>query len=341
MQTQDKEIAIINSKKNNLSERLADYQAEKSTINDNINELTKGLSNNVIEYIDKETGQKITTTSSATRKEFTRQLNDAKERRDKISDEIVRLSEEIGEYDTEMLGIEMDPETSGEIGILKSIAKLTGRGSEVIINWFIWAIMLVFDPLAISLVIGANIIFKDQGKLREREELVESADEKIAELKRKEGEFNVIQKDFDDRLNKVEEKERELEEKRNKMNSIINEKESDIKRREREIEDKLIDLNDSRVKTEEEIKAEKSKINDLQYELTEQRAKLAEEKETFKRENGDIITAKKQIDKDKEEILNREKEMEDKYEEYKTLKGRIDDWRKLHWKIRRNTPPPN
>jgi hypothetical protein len=57
---------------------------EKSTINGAISELRAGLSNNVIQYKDRETGQIITTTSSSTRRALERQLDQAVERQTEI-----------------------------------------------------------------------------------------------------------------------------------------------------------------------------------------------------------------------------------------------------------------
>jgi predicted nucleic acid-binding Zn-ribbon protein len=340
MQIQDKEVMIIQSKKDNLSDRLADYQTEKATINTNISELTKGLANNKIQYIDKETGEKITTTSSATRKVFQKQLEDAKERRDKISSEIIKLSEEIGEFDREMLEIEYDPETSGEIGILKSISELTGKASSVVINWFIWAIMLVFDPLAISLVLGANMIFKERSREEDNEELANTADDKIKELKAKEVEFDKISKDFEKRLKAVSDKEEAFNQNTSSITTDIEERENEIKERERKIEDKLINLNDSKTKTKGEIKVERNKLTNMQYEITEERARLVQDKEDFKKDNVDIIEAKKSIEKEKHDLQKRSDDMDAKYEEYVTLKKQIDAWKALHWKRRRNVKPP-
>jgi len=58
-----------------------------------------------------------------------------------------------------ILEIESKTELAGELGPLKYIAKLTGYPMDKIINWFILLIILVFDPLAISLVIAANFAF--------------------------------------------------------------------------------------------------------------------------------------------------------------------------------------
>jgi len=298
------------------------------------------LSNNKIQYIDKKSGELITTTSSSNRKAYQEQLNDAKERRDKISDEIISLSEEISGYDEEMLEIEYDPETSGEIGVLKSIAELTGRGVETVINWFIYAIMLVFDPLAISLVIGANIIFKEKSLEEANKQLANTAGDKIKELKDKEAEFDIISKDFEKRLKEVTDKEDSFNQNTGLINSDIEARENEIKERERKIEDKLISLNDSKTKTKEEIKSEKDKLTNMQYEITEERARLAQDKEDFKKDNIDIIEAKKSIEKEKQDLQKRSNEMDAKYEEYTKLKSQIDKWKALHWKQRRNQKPP-
>lgn len=337
---QEAQIEIVEAKKSNKQEQLADYRAEKTELTTNISELTKALSNNVIEYIDKETGEKIRTTSSATRKVLQKELADAKERRNKVSEDIISLTEEIGNFDTEILEIENDETISAEVGILKAISKLTGKPDEVVINWFIWAIMFVFDPLAVSMVFGANVIFKQRSKEDEKEKLAKDADDKIAEFESKKKEYDKITAEFEKRLQAVEDEEKAARERLSSMEDGIKDKESDIKKREREVEDMMLKINSDRDKSVEEMKRQKDKIKDLEYKLTEDRSKLAQEKEDFKREHKSVEEALKNIEKDREDINKREKEMEEKLEEYRTFKNKIQNWEKLHWKQRRNIKPP-
>ena len=70
-------------------------------------------------------------------------------------------------------------ETSGELGPLKYISKLSEISMDKIINWFILIIVFVFDPLAISLVIAANFAFN---KLKQPTQLA-IYDEKPTESK--------------------------------------------------------------------------------------------------------------------------------------------------------------
>jgi hypothetical protein len=77
--TIDAQIALIETKRDNVKEQLAVYTTEKESINSAVADLRAGLANNVIQYKDKE-GNLITTTSSATRKALEKQLDQAIER---------------------------------------------------------------------------------------------------------------------------------------------------------------------------------------------------------------------------------------------------------------------
>jgi septal ring factor EnvC (AmiA/AmiB activator) len=80
----DKNVAVYDLKRDRFSVQLEDIRTERNSLTESIKELSKGLSNNVIQYKD-EDGNIITTTSSATRKVLERQLNDSKAQRDKLS----------------------------------------------------------------------------------------------------------------------------------------------------------------------------------------------------------------------------------------------------------------
>lgn len=49
-----------------------------------------------------------------------------------------------------------------DVGTFKFVAKSLGTELDQAVNWFIWTIMLVFDPLAVSLVICFNFILKQR-----------------------------------------------------------------------------------------------------------------------------------------------------------------------------------
>ncbi len=159
----DKNVAVYDLKRDRISVQLEDIRTERNSLAESIKELSKGLSNNVIQYKD-EDGNIITTTSSATRKVLERQLNDSKAQRDKLSSTEEALVDSITRIDIIKLDIETDSDIAAEIGPLKYIAKLTDKTIDQVVNWFIIALMLVFDPLAVALVIAANTIFYNTKK---------------------------------------------------------------------------------------------------------------------------------------------------------------------------------
>ena len=152
----DKQTEVVELKKNRFQESLKSYQLEKEQLNESISELSKGLSNNVIQYKDKETGEIITTTSSSTRRALEAQLNDSKQQRNSISIKIEALTDTITKLDLQILDMESNNEVAAEIGPLRYLSKITGKSMDVIVNWFTLLIVFVFDPLAVAMVIAIN-----------------------------------------------------------------------------------------------------------------------------------------------------------------------------------------
>ena len=164
----DSQIALVEVKRDNIREQLAVYNEEKTSINTAVTELRSGLSNNKIQYKDRETGQIITTTSTSTRKALEKQLDQAIERQTEINTKVDDLNEQLFEYETEIVKIKTGTDLAGELGPLKYISGLTGTPMDKIINILLLTIIFVFDPLAIALVIAANYAFEQlKNKTRE------------------------------------------------------------------------------------------------------------------------------------------------------------------------------
>jgi len=155
----NKEITVIEMKKSRFQEQLDGYTTEKNQLANSITELTKGLSNNKIQYRDKETNQIITTTSSSTRKVLTAQLNDMKQQRNNVSIKMESLTDSITSLDLQVLDIESNSTIANEIGPLKYVSELLDRPMNQVVNWFILIFIFVFDPLAIVLLIASNKAF--------------------------------------------------------------------------------------------------------------------------------------------------------------------------------------
>ena len=155
----EKQVSIIELKKERFNEQLISYSTEKTQLAQSITELSKGLSNNKVQWKDKETGQIITSTSSKTRKVLQIQLNDFKDQRNIVSKKIESLSDSITKLDLQVLDIESNSEAAVEVGPLKYVSELLEKPMDSVVNWFILIFIFVFDPFAIILLISANKAF--------------------------------------------------------------------------------------------------------------------------------------------------------------------------------------
>tara|TARA_Y100000593_G_scaffold59511_1_gene110374 strand:- start:273 stop:1091 length:819 start_codon:yes stop_codon:yes gene_type:complete len=142
----DKHTLVLQTKQNRFQEQL---KGEKELLL----YYTEALSNpTMIQYIDKKTGQLVTTTSSRQRKLMTSQLNEVK-------NNVYMLNDSISTYDMKILEKEVSNELARELGPLKYVAKSLGIEMDKVVNYFLLLIVFVFDPLAICLVIAANFAF--------------------------------------------------------------------------------------------------------------------------------------------------------------------------------------
>ena len=142
----DKHTLVLQTKQNRFMEQL-------KSENEAVKFYTEALSNpTMIQYIDRETEQLVTTTSSRQRILMTSQLNEVKTK-------TYALTDSISKYDMMILDKEINNESSRELGPLKYVAKSLGVEMDKVVNYFLLLIVFVFDPLAISLVIAANFAF--------------------------------------------------------------------------------------------------------------------------------------------------------------------------------------
>ena len=158
--TVDAQIALLETKRDNYQLQLEGFVQERDELNSSISDLRAGLSNNKIQYRDKETGQIITTTSSSNRRTFERQLDQALSRQEILNTRIDVVNENVFTLETEIVEVETTSEVAGELGPLKYLSGLTGIPMDRIINYLLLTIIFVFDPLAIALVIAANFAFE-------------------------------------------------------------------------------------------------------------------------------------------------------------------------------------
>ena len=156
----DKSLIIINQKQVRFEEQKEDLKIEKQSLTKSISDLRIALSNPTqVQYIDKASGQLITTSSSSARRALQSELSIATTNRDGINIRIEAIMDSINSTDMALLDKEISNEAESELGPLKYLAEITGQDMSVVVNWFLLLIIFVFDPLAIALVVAANMAF--------------------------------------------------------------------------------------------------------------------------------------------------------------------------------------
>ena len=228
----DRQVEVVELKKSRYQEQLDSFIEERNNLSVSITELTKGLSNNVIQYTDT-TGRLITTTSSATRRVLNDQLDDSKEQRDRISLRIEALTDSVTKLEISILDIEGSSELAAEVGPLKYMSEISGLPMSKVVNIFALMIVFVFDPLAISLVLAFNTSLKidrgetDKKKVVEKRILYDDIDEDDDKLQ-----SEIVENSFEDyRVELSDEQEKilaDIVEESNDVRDIIEYDEADL-----------------------------------------------------------------------------------------------------------------
>ena len=310
----DKQVKVLDTKREMFQTQLNDARSEKERINQNIAELTKGVSNNFVQSKDRN-GNIITTSSSANRKVYEEQLKSSQKRRDDILLIETSLNDSITKIDLKKLDLETNTDIAGEIGPLKYIAKLTGKSMDEVINWFFIALMLVFDPLAVSLVVGANVIFRDKNKEKEKLKLSQEIDQKIIEFDERKKEIEKINSDLDNREKNVSNREIELDSLSKEREDLFNGK---IKELEDEYEEKENSLELEYQKSKESLNERTIQLDDLQVEMDNKIESLMKDfkikQESFdsfvKDEKDKLEIEEKKLKELKKDLDNKEKSID-------------------------------
>ena len=148
-------IKNLETKKSRFETQLTQINTEKDAVNKNINALTAALSNNVIQYTD-QNGNQVIRTSSANRKAYELQLSSSNTRLEQLNNKQMQLTDSVTNTDLQITDLQTNSDVAAEIGPLKYIAKITGSEMDTVVNWLIILLIIVFDPLAIVLLISAN-----------------------------------------------------------------------------------------------------------------------------------------------------------------------------------------
>lgn len=107
-------------------------------------------------------------------------INKANIEIDNSKNKISELSEKIKTINKLLLNLKSEESKSTDIGTLRFVSEMFGVDVSVIVKWFTLIIVLVFDPLAVCLVIAYNnsITKKPNIKIPDKVSVVEDDDKK-------------------------------------------------------------------------------------------------------------------------------------------------------------------
>lgn len=176
---QEKISQTVIQKRDRYEEQKSELIKEKDVLNQSISDLTKALSNpTTIQYIDRETGQLVTTTRSSDRKVFTEQLEMDKQRLGVLSNKLDVLNDSITNFEIKLIEISSNSQATTDLGPIIYLHKITGWSMDKLVSIFILLIVIVFDPLAIAMVLFFSIIINPPA-IEIKKESIETIEEEI------------------------------------------------------------------------------------------------------------------------------------------------------------------
>jgi len=160
----DKGLVVLQQKQTTYQDNKKDFQTEKLQLNQSISDLRISLSNpHQVQYIDRETQQLITTSSSSARRDLKKELALTIKERDTLNKKLEIVQDSILKIDVQLVELQISNEEQRELGPLKYISALTGKSMDRVVNWFLLLIIFVFDPLAIAMIVAMNFAFSRGG----------------------------------------------------------------------------------------------------------------------------------------------------------------------------------
>lgn len=107
---------------------------------------------------------KSTTGNGTTIRTAQTALNNADKDVKTLQKEISNLSNQRDSLKGASIGKQVEIDTNADIGTFVYIAKMFNTNLDTVVKWFILIIVLVFDPLAVALVIAVNFLLKQNNE---------------------------------------------------------------------------------------------------------------------------------------------------------------------------------
>ena len=160
-QVADSQIAIVENKKTYFLENIERIESQMESKNTRISTLTS-LRSQQETRLDSLYNRGRHSSARKTEKLIKEANEDIKYLEvdiDSLNTKINALNDSINNINLDVLDIQISNEAAAELGPLKYLAELLNKPMDIVINWLMLILIFVFDPLAVALVLVANIAF--------------------------------------------------------------------------------------------------------------------------------------------------------------------------------------
>jgi len=151
---------LIKIKKEIYDNRVVDNKKEIETLNSNLQELSKGYNQNT-QSQQMIKGQVVTNVIVGNKKGLEKQMDLLNLRKYKLDSLNSKFHDSIQTLELKIIEIENSNESASELGPLKYLSQLLNKPMNQIVNWLIILIVIVFQPLALLLILTAMFAFKN------------------------------------------------------------------------------------------------------------------------------------------------------------------------------------
>ena len=174
----DNKIEFLDNKAKFYEDDIQRYDKELTQISSNISILSNAKAQSIQVRDTTVSGGVRSTISTAELRLSQKRIEVEEENRKAVQEKRQVAADSLQKFRLEILNLDNNSEVAGELGPLKYLAGLTDTPMDVIINILLLTIIFVFDPLAISLVVAANIAFAHAYPKREENLYGEKIDTK-------------------------------------------------------------------------------------------------------------------------------------------------------------------
>ena len=155
----ENKIEFLENKAKFYEDDVKRYDEELERISNNISTLSNARSQQIQVRDTSVVGGVRTTISTAELRLASQRISVEEENKNKVQERRTVAADSLQRYKLDILELQNNADTVGELGPLQYLSGLTGTPMDKIINILLLVIIFVFDPLAISLVIAANFAF--------------------------------------------------------------------------------------------------------------------------------------------------------------------------------------